>query len=242
MPNKKPPPRTGKIERHYARQLRKIARHVGDIIGAFPPGDPAAVPVIKRTLEGYSETITGWATLTAAQMLSAVEKADTVAWRARTAEMGTQIRREIETAPTGQIMRAMLAEQVTLIKSIPTEAAQRVQDLTIAGIEDSSRSTEIAQEIARSQDVAASRATLIARTETARSASKLTESRARHVGSEGYIWRTSNDSDVRESHRQMNGKYVRWDEPPTLSDGTVTHAGQIYNCRCYPEPVIADEE
>ena len=79
---------------------------------------------------------------------------------------------------------------------------------------------------------------LIARTEVARTASGLTEARARHVGSDGYFWRTAKDADVRDSHRQMEGKFVKWNEPPTLSDGTVTHAGQIYNCRCYAEPVI----
>jgi uncharacterized protein with gpF-like domain len=36
----------------------------------------------------------------------------------------------------------------------------------------------------------------------------------------------------------MEGVPVRWDQPPTLSDGTVTHAGQIYNCRCWPEPIL----
>jgi uncharacterized protein with gpF-like domain len=46
---------------------------------------------------------------------------------------------------------------------------------------------------------------------------------------------------VRESHKAMNGKFVRWDSPPTLSDGTTTHAGQIYNCRCYPDPVLPED-
>lgn len=235
------PPRTGKVERLYVRQLRKIARHVGDIIGAFPPDDPSVVPLIRRTLEGYSETLTGWATHTAQRMLEAVSNQDEIAWRARANDMASSIRREILTAPTGEIMRRLLGEQVTLIKSIPLDAAQRVHELTLAGLEDSTRAKQIAEEIKRSNEVAASRATLIARTEVARTASKLTEARALHVGSEGYIWRTSNDSDVRESHRQMNGKFVKWSETPTLSDGTTTHAGQIYNCRCYPEPVIPDD-
>lgn len=236
-----PPPRTDKVERHYARQLRKIARHVGDIIAAFPPGDPAADPVIRRALEGYAQTLDGWARVTAGHMLTMVEKADAAVWAERTRELGSALRMEIERAPTGQIARQLLEEQVTLIKSIPLEAAQRVHDWTIAGIEDATRSREVAAEILRSNDVAASRATLIARTEVARTASKLTEARAKFVGSEGYIWRTSGDSDVRDSHRKMNGTYVRWDTPPTLTDGTVTHAGQIYNCRCYPEPVIPED-
>lgn len=141
-------------------------------------------------------------------------------------------------------MQLLMHDQVALIKSIPLEAAKRVHDWTLTGIEEATRSREVAAEILRSNEVAASRATLIARTEVARTASKLTESRARYVGSDGYIWRTSGDSDVRESHRQMNGKFVRWDENggegAHLTDGTTCHAGQIYNCRCYPEPVIPE--
>ncbi len=35
----------------------------------------------------------------------------------------------------------------------------------------------------------------------------------------------------------MEGRFVPWDEPPTL-DGMTAHAGEFVNCRCYPEPVI----
>lgn len=233
-------PKTGKLEREYGRQLRKIARHVGDIINAFAPGDVAADPAIRRALESYATVIEGWARLTAGRMLDGVQREDDNAWRARSNEMSVWLRDEILNAPTGELMRALLDEQVTLIKSIPLEAAQRVHEWTIAGVEDATRAREVAEAIKSSNDVAANRATLIARTEVARTSSKLTEARAGHVGSEGYIWRTSGDSDVRDSHREMNGKYVRWDTPPTLTDGTTTHAGQIYNCRCYPEPVIPD--
>ena len=153
--------------------------------------------------------------------------------------MSRALQQEIAHAPTGEIMRALLAEQVTLIKSIPLDAAQRVHDWTLVGIEDGTRAREVAAQILRTNEVSANRAMLIARTETARTSSKLTESRARHVGSEGYIWRTSRDSDVRDSHREMEGKYVRWDSPPTL-DKLVGHAGCLPNCRCFPEPIIGD--
>lgn len=234
------PLKAGKIERHYIRQLRKIARHVGDIIHAFPTDDPSVEPLIRRTLEGYGETITGWATHTAQKMLDDVSRQDEDAWRERSRDMALWLRDEIRNAPTGQLMRELLDDQVRLIKSIPLDAAQRVHRLTLEGVQNASRAKEIAAEIKRSNDVAASRATLIARTEVARTSSKLTEARAIHIGSDGYIWRTSGDSDVRDSHRKMNGKFVRWDTPPTLTDGTTTHAGQIYNCRCYCEPVIPD--
>ena len=191
-------------------------------------------------LAKYAEALEPWATQAATQMLTDVNHRDAQAWRELAKEMSVELRREIQSAPTGELFKSLLNEQVSLIKSLPLEAAQRVHELTIKGLEDSTRASEIAKEIRRSGEVTESRATLIARTEVARSASSLTQARAQHVGSEGYIWRTSGDGDVRHSHKEMNGKFVRWDSPPTLSDGTTTHAGQIYNCRCYPEPVLPE--
>nr|WP_246374794.1 phage minor head protein [Pseudochelatococcus contaminans] len=133
-----------------------------------------------------------------------------------------------------------MAEQVRLITSLPSEAAQRVHDLTIEGITQGTRASEIAKKIMEAGDVTASRANMIARTEVSRTATLLTQARAEYVGSDGYIWRTSGDSDVRPSHKAMNGKFVRWSELPEL-DGMVGHAGALPNCRCYPEPVIPDD-
>lgn len=220
--------------------MRKVAHQVGVLINGFPPGDPAVVPTMTDVLRRYAEALTPWAEATATRMLADVNRRDEQAWMEQARELSRGLAAEIRTAPTGELMRALLADQVTLIKSLPLDAAQRVHDLTIAGLENSTRAKEIEKEIARSGQVSANRAKLIARTEVARTASVLTQARAEHIGSEGYIWRTSNDSDVRHSHKEMNGRYVRWDTPPRLSDGTVTHAGQIYNCRCYPEPVIPD--
>lgn len=210
------------------------------MVNGFPPGDPAALPTIEQVLRAYAEALTPWATATAQTMLREVNRRDEAAWAENSRELSRALRTEIRTTPTGAAMQALLAEQVTLIKSIPLDAAQRVHRLTLEGIENSTRASVISKEIQRSGAVAESRADLIARTEVARTASTLTQARAEHVGSEGYIWRTSGDSDVRESHRDMNGKYVRWDSPPTL-DKMTGHAGQFPNCRCYPEPVIPED-
>lgn len=236
---RKNPVNSAKVERTYARALRKIARHVGDIVRAFKPGDPAAEPIIRRTLEGYADTLNGWAEATAGRMIEAANKQDEAAWRARGNEMARSIREEIERAPTGSVMRELMREQVRLIKSIPLDAAARVNKLTTEGIQNGARASEISAEISRSGEVSKGKANLIARTEVSRTASKLTETRARAVGSDGYVWRTSNDSDVRDSHRKMNGKFVAWNDPPSL-DGMTGHAGCFPNCRCYPEVVVPD--
>lgn len=210
------------------------------MVNGFPPGDPAYAPTIEQLLRRYAEALTPWAEATAARMLADVNRRDEAAWMEQAKQLSRALRQEIQTAPTGVTMRALMAEQVGLIRSIPLEAAERVHRLTIEGLEDSTRASEISKAIQASGDVAKSRADLIARTEVARTASTLTEARALHVGSPGYFWRTSGDGDVRESHKKMDGQFVSWDDPPTL-DGMKGHAGQFPNCRCYPEPVIPED-
>lgn len=242
MPAQRPhpyQPKTHKVERWYGQQLRKIARHVGDIIGAFPAGDPASDPVIARAMRDYSDLLGDWAAQTSMRMLDGVRREDDAAWRVRAMQMRASLRDEILNAPTGDLMRALLDEQIALIKSIPIEAATRVHHWTMIGIENSTRAAEVAEAIRNSTSVTQSRAMLIARTEVSRTASRLTESRARYVGSEGYTWRTVGDADVRPSHRAMNGKFVYWDAPPTL-DKLTGHAGCVPNCRCFPDVSIPE--
>lgn len=236
----KEPTRIARAEATYAKQLRGVARHVGEIIAGFEPGDIDAFPSLSELLERYAEALTPWATRTASKMLADVDARDRESWRKIGNEISSALRREIESAPTGERLRDLLSSQVQLIKSIPREAGQRVHELTLKGLEDSTRAREFAAEILRSSEVAQSRAVLIARTEVSRTASVLTQARAEHVGSEGYIWRTAGDADVRESHKMMRGKFVLWSSPPTL-DKLTGHAGCLPNCRCYPDPVLTDE-
>ena len=55
------------------------------------------------------------------------------------------------------------------------------------------RASEIAKEILKSGDVSLSSAMRLARTGVSSTATALTKARAKHIGSDGYIWRTSKD-------------------------------------------------
>jgi SPP1 gp7 family putative phage head morphogenesis protein len=236
------PVKTQRIEQRYALQLRKVAQQVGSIVAPFTPGDMSQVPTIEQLLKAYSDMLKGWATQTASNMLMDVALRDEQAWQTMAKELSRGLREEIRKAPTGRVMQQLLAEQVTLIQSIPLEAAQRVHRLTLAGLEDSTRFTEIAKEIQRTEEVTTSRAVLIARTETARTAATLTQSRAEHIGADSYIWRTSGDSTVRSDHKKLNGKIFQWNNPPVADErsGERAHPGCIWNCRCFAEPIIPD--
>jgi SPP1 gp7 family putative phage head morphogenesis protein len=236
------PVKTRGIEQRYAMQLRKVAQQVGSIIQPFTPGDMCAVPTIEQLLKAYSDMLKGWATQTASNMLMDVALRDEKAWQSMARELSRGLREEIRNAPTGRVMRELLSEQVALIQSIPLDAAQRVHRLTLEGLEDSTRFTEISKEIMRSEEVSASKATLIARTEVSRTATTLTQARAESIGADSYIWRTSGDSTVRSDHKKLNGKIFKWTDPPVADErsGARAHPGCIYNCRCYAEPIIPD--
>jgi SPP1 gp7 family putative phage head morphogenesis protein len=228
-------------ESSYNSRLRQVAKQIDAIVRGLAPDGVVRDDSVVRTLRGYSDLIMPWARTVAAAMLADVGRRNARAWKAQSEEMSKALRAEILGAPTGSIYAALMEEQVGLITSLPLESADRVHKLTTEALMTSQRSASIAKEILRTGEVSASRAKLIARTEVARTASTLTRARAEFAGSEGYIWRTSGDMDVRDTHRALNGKFIRWDDPPkTDANLAPYHAGCGPNCRCYPEPVLAD--
>jgi SPP1 gp7 family putative phage head morphogenesis protein len=235
--------RSHRAEQGYAARLRAVARQVGEIVRGFAPtGTIEDFVRLRDTLYRYAELITPWARAVANTMLVDVARRDESAWREHGDRIGRALAKEIRYAPTGEILRSYLTENVDLITSLPREAAQRVHKLTIQGISGGVRSEQVAEEIMRTGKVTASRANLIARTEVARTASGLTMARAKSVGSEFFIWRTALDGDVRPLHKRLEGKAFRWDDPPVAGEnGERAIAGAIYNCRCYPEPVLPDQ-
>ena len=182
-------------------------------------------------LSNYAELITPWARSVAAFMVADVERRDSRMWIEHGKEMGKALRVELQQAPTGMLYSALMAEQVVLIKSLPLEAAERVHKLTTAGLSDSRRASDVAKEILATGNVSVARARLIARTEVSRTAASFTQARAMFAGSEGYIWRSSGDGDVRPTHQAVNGKYFRWDSPPKTDKNLAPyHAGCGPNC------------
>lgn len=218
-----------------------VAKQVGAIVKGFASDDPATIAQLLRSLKEYARLITPWAAAVGKYMLADVNVRNERAWRQHGVDLGRALRDEIRHTPTGALFRGLLAEQVTLIQSLPLEAAERVHEIVQGEMPRGTRSTTIAKQILASSDIPKWRAKMIARTEVSRAAVMLTQARAQAIGSTGYIWRTVGDSDVRESHKKLSGKFIRWDRPPKTDKSLDPyHAGCGPNCRCYAEPVLPD--
>lgn len=194
-------------------------------------------------LRKYAESLDVWAKHASGKIIMDVALRDEQTWLIYAKDMSRGLRDQIRNSDIGAVYQEMLDRQVGLIKSLPLNAAQRVQDLATRAVIEGGRADEISSLIMATGDVTKARANTIARTEVSRATTLFTQARAEALGSNGYIWRTSEDSDVRDEHRELNGQFFKWSDPPIADKrtGTRAHAGCIWNCRCYPEPVIPED-
>ena len=228
------------MEIRYSQQLRKVAGYVDTIVKGFDVNDPRSWPLIRASLNEYGNTLHFWAEHTAGRIITDVALRDEKTWLIYAQDMSRGMRDQIRNTDLGAVYQELLNDQVRLIKSLPLEAAQRVHDLSTRALIEGGRASEVAGLIMATGKVSKGRANTIARTEVSRASSVFTQARSENLGSEGYIWQDSRRVDVRPSHREMHGKFVRWDDPPTL-DRLTGHAGCLPNCYCYPDPVIPED-
>lgn len=234
------------IEREFEKALKQIARASGGIVNKHVEGSKLVnTPAMKKALAAYSRAITPWAKNQSLKLLGGITKRlqSYEDYKKKANKMSKVMTKELFESETGLVTMTLMNEQVHLIKSIPLQAGERAQQLVLEGIASGRRADEIASELMRTTKVTESRATLIARTETARASTALNLVRATSVGSTHYIWRNSGDGAVRESHKKLHGKKLdgqkfAWDDPPTLDDGMTGHPGTFPNCRCYAEPIL----
>ncbi|HCT3679258.1 TPA: minor capsid protein [Acinetobacter baumannii] len=194
------------------------------------------------SLNEYANTLQFWAQNAAGRIITDVALRDEKTWLIYAKDLSRGVREQIRNTDTGAVYQQLLNDQVRLIKSLPLDAAQRIHDLSTRSLIEGNRSSEIAGLIMATGRVTRSRANTIARTEVSRASCVFTQARAENLGSEGYIWRTSEDGDVRKDHKDLSGKFIKWDDPPIVDKkkGRRAHAGCDINCRCYPEPVIPE--
>jgi SPP1 gp7 family putative phage head morphogenesis protein len=226
----------------YQAQLRRIARQVGELINAYPIGDPAALAALQSLLDQYATVLRPWAYAAAQRMIAEVLRRDETAWFRHAEMIGVELKREILGAtPLGETMRRLVEDQVHLITSIPIDAGRDVQRKSREYWSGGIRYDELRSYVLERSSVTYNRATLIARTETAKTASAVVEARSKFIGATHYIWRSVRDRDVRRLHKLLDGTTHAWDDPPVAEEqGQRHHPGQFPNCRCYAEPILPD--
>ncbi|MFT8350043.1 phage minor head protein [Clostridium saccharoperbutylacetonicum] len=237
-----------RIEIVYQRSLRLIMRKLEKEL----KGKTTLASILK-TIKKFmkSEEFNNHAYASAKKMVTSVFTDEGKTWRtaANVNSKGRQIyealKHEIDTTPIGISIREQTERNATLIKSMPERIRVEITDIVARESINGRRASEIAEDLQeRFPEMLKAKADLIARTETSKTSTALTKARCDNLGIKAYIWRSSEDGRVRDSHKKMDDVIIFWNDPPSpealVSEKNVGHyhPGNIYNCRCYPEPII----
>ena len=157
-------------------------------------------------------------------------------------EIAEYIKKEMQGSVGNRVVE-LVADNSSYIKTLPTQWAEFASKKAFQMAMDGKRPEEIEVELRKViPEHMQKNLKTIARTEASKANAAVAQARAEDLGIPCYIWRTCKDERVRASHRRMEGVLCFWNNPPAPEGGQTYHPGGIYNCRCYAEPVIDDED
>jgi len=147
------------------------------------------------------------------------------------------LQRELQ-GPVGELFRQLVKDNAQYITRIPREISEHLTEHIAKAQQAGARPETIAKFMReRFPAMTKNRIRLIARTETIKASSALTQARSEELDIPAYEWLTSQDSRVRKSHRKMQGVIVLYNDPPSpealVGEKSTLghyHAGNAPNC------------
>lgn len=133
-------------------------------------------------------------------------------------------------------VNTLTAGNVQLIKSIRSQYLDKVQNAVMQAMVKGTLNKDLAAQIKDLGKTTEKRAMFIARDQSSKLNAALTQARHEDVGIKKYMWSTSLDERVRDSHADKEGQIFEYANP-TADTG---HPGHDFNCRCMAIPVLDD--
>ena len=130
----------------------------------------------------------------------------------------------------------LTVSNIQLIKSIRTQYLDKVQNAVMQAMVQGTLNKDLAEQLKKLGKDVESRAMLIARDQSSKLNAALTRARHEEAGIKKYMWSTSGDERVRESHAEKDGQIFEYTNPPADTG----HPGHDVNCRCVQIPVLGD--
>ena len=131
-------------------------------------------------------------------------------------------------------------ENLTLyVKNFSNEEILSLREKVMENTSQGLRAENLEKIIMQSYGVSRRKAKFLARQETSLLVSKYRETNYTSLGLTRYVWMTSHDERVRESHKVLNGKIFFFGEPPVInSNGDRRGPGEDYGCRCVVKAIV----
>lgn len=233
-----------KTEREYFAKLREVAREIDKLVQKYyDPLHPEDTFAVEMALNAYAGKLKGWARKAAIDMIKNVNFFNVQDFKAAGERISELFSARLSQGdPVFTLATELMERQVELIQSLPLQAAQRAQRIAQQARNIGARPESIIKKIQDTGAISWRRARTIARTEVARANSTLTQARAESVGVTHFIWHTMEDENVRSAHAKLDGKVFAFASPPIVKGEGAILPSQVFNCRCYAEPIFTNVE
>lgn len=236
------------------KQIDALFRHddVADYFVRFHAVADAVSPasqarIITNQLKTKWEQIFGSRAKPLAEtMVGQSDAASTTAVHASLRELsgGLSMKTDFITGPMEEVLKGTIAENVSLIKSIPSEYFTKVQGEVLRSITSGRGLEDLEPWFAEQEGITERRAKNIALDQTHKAYNGFNKGRMQGVGVKSFEWVHSGGGlHPRQRHIDLSGKVFRFDALPVIDDdGTRGIPGQAINCRCTMVPVMKFEE
>lgn len=236
-----------RVEERYGQTIRAL---MDQLFSDFDYNDPF----------GFSERVNSFvqsddflaaANDMARRMVGAVLSNHRRAWKDAVYEQGhaQEMHRLLAQAMAGAIGDAVQAQvdwNAYLISSTPIQISRWITTYAAEQQQAGRRGEDIALDLQKHiPSLTKARSNLIARTECGKASTALTRAQSQDLGINWFLWHGTHDSRTRRAHRELDGVLMHWGDLPApealAGEKNVGRygPGEIYNCRCYAEPVIS---
>lgn len=232
---------------HALRDQWPAPREAGDRVRAADADPPRTIRhEVGRVRVDVQPKVRGAAPALAGKAISAnIGHVDKKLGAKVKASLGIEIRQAVlrDQAPLAAAVDVARRENIELIESISEDYFDRLEKVLADNWENNGDWSDAVDDVMHLGEVTQSRAELIARDQTLKMNSRFNEARQRSLGIKQYVWTTVGDDRVREAHRELEGKTIDYDDPPTDSDGNTGHAGDCgVGDRCTQDPKFDADE
>lgn len=177
-------------------------------------------------------------------MADSVDKSSQSMLRASLEDLtgGMTLKTGIMSAKVSEVVGASVAQNVGLIKNIPSSYFDQIKGAVMRSIQSGGHGTkEIFDEINSYGVVTKQRASQIARDQTSKATTAVNNARMQSLGIKKFEWmHTSRAKHPRQLHQSYDGQIFCLSEPPIIDEQTGERGlpGQLINCGCRMIPVI----
>ena len=243
---------SGRLEKQYGAAIGRIVKRI-----LAPIRQEASLEEWLQSIAERSQAadVQEASNLLAQNMVRWASIRNAKSWREaaaksqRSRELYRLLQHEMQ-GPVGIQVQRLIQDNAGYISSVPLDAARVLVDEVARAQQSGARASTISKMLkTRFPQLLKSRVHLISRTEVSKASLALTESRCQELDLPAYVWRTSKDQRVRDSHRLMDGVVVFWNDPPSPEalDGVKStlghyHAGGAPNDRCTQEVLLSIDD